>query len=105
MGIEYALDELYASGWTDLDSAGCGHHVDGRGYPKIERVREEFAGAGFEFSLRRVDLFKCFRAEWLDAGGQVRGAVVSHSDEEAAVFALAQFRRQQISAGTAAAMA
>lgn len=102
MGIDFALDELYASGWTDLDSAGCGHHTDGRGYPKIDRVREEFACAGFDFKLRRVELFKCYRAEWADASGEVRGAVVSQSDVEAAVFALAQFRRQQIATVTTA---
>jgi len=54
MGLEFALDELYASGWTDLDSMGCSRHSD----------------------------------------GTVQGAVVGHCDSEAAVFALAQFRRQ-----------
>lgn len=96
MGLDYALDELYASGWTNLDSVGCGHHDDGRGYPKVERVRGEFAASGFGFNLRRIDVFNCFRAEWVDGEGQVLGAVVSHSDVEAAVFALARFRRQQM---------
>jgi len=100
MGIDFALDELYATGWSDLDSAGCGRHADGRGYPKLDRIAQEFAAAGFEFRLRRIDLFHCFRAEWLDGEGAVQGAVVSYSDTEASVFALAQFRRQLV-AGTA----
>ncbi|MGE3107404.1 MAG: hypothetical protein AB7G11_00870 [Phycisphaerales bacterium] len=104
MGLDYALDELYASGWTDLDSAGCGHHTDGRGYPKIDRVRDEFAAAGYTFSIRRVDLFKCFRAEWVGSDGQIKGAVVSHNDTDAAVYALARFRRQQAPAAVAAAV-
>jgi hypothetical protein len=96
MGLDYALDELYASGWTNLDSSGCGHHADGRGYPKVDRVRDEFAASGLGFNLRRIDVFNCYRAEWADEGGQVLGAVVSHNEVEAAVFALARFRRQQM---------
>lgn len=98
MGLEFALNELYATGWTDLDSSGCGHHTDGRGYPKSERVKQEFASSGYEFKLRRLDLFNCYRAEWVDADGAIQGAVVGHTDAEAAVFALAQFRRQLVAA-------
>lgn len=94
MGLEFALDELYASGWSDLDSAGCSHHVDGRGYPRPERVRQEFASAGFELAVRRIDLFKCYRAEWSNGEPGMSGSVVGHSEAEAAVYALAQFRRQ-----------
>ncbi len=99
MGLDFAVDELYATGWSDLDSAGCSHHTDGRGYPKVERVRQEFAAAGFDLTISRVDKFNCYRAEWTDtAGGGESHSVVSQSEADAAVYALAQLRRQLVSA-------
>ncbi len=100
MGLNFALDELHATGWCELDSAGCAYDVDGRTYPTVGRVRREFESAGFDFSVERVEEFNCFRAEWRERGPEVpgqpaeHGAVVSQSEAEAAVFALAQFRRQ-----------
>jgi hypothetical protein len=94
MGIDFAVDELYASGWSDLDSTGCSHHVDGRGYPRPERVRQEFASSGFDLAIRRIDVFNCYRAEWSNGEADTSGSVVGHSEAEAAVYALAQFRRQ-----------
>jgi hypothetical protein len=100
MGLEFALDELYATGWSDLDSTGCGHNTDGRGYPKPERVRQEFAAAGFDLTIRRIDEFRCYRAEWRDEEtNEVAGGVVGHSEAEAAVYALAQLRRRLVGAG------
>lgn len=93
MTLIYAIDELYKTGWSDLNSAGCRHAADGRGYPSVERVRREFAEAGYELVVRHVNLFDCYRAEWRYAERAV-GAVVGQSDEEAAVYALAQLRRQ-----------
>lgn len=98
MGLDFAIDELYATGWTALDSAGCKHHADGRAFPDIERVRQEFRAAGFEFTIRHVQLFDCYRAEWRDAGGAAMGAVVGRSEAEAAVYALSQLRRAVVSA-------
>lgn len=96
MGLEFAIDELYASGWTGLDTAGCEHHADGRVFPTVDRVMREFAEAGHELSLRRIQLFDCYRAEWKDAQGQPAGAVVGHTESEAAVYALSQFRRRAL---------
>ncbi len=93
MGIDFAIDELYATGWTSLDSAGCGRHDDGRAYPTPETVGREFEQAGYELSLRHIQLFDCYRAEWRDAGGAAAGAVVGQTDAEAAVYALSQLRR------------
>jgi hypothetical protein len=97
MGLSFALDELRATGWSGLDSAGCAFDTDGRVYPSAARVRQEFAGAGFDLKIAEVAEYKCYRAEWAEAGGgeaaAVTQAVVGHSEAEAAVYALAQLRR------------
>jgi len=94
MGLDFAIDELYATGWSALDSANCAHHADGRSFPSVERVRREFAEAGYTLSVRHIQLFDCYRAEWIDADGKAEGAVVGRSESEAAVYALSQLRRQ-----------
>lgn len=102
MGLEYAIEELYATGWSSLDSRGCEFDAFGRSYPLPDRVKDEFAGAGFELTIKHVQLFDCFRAEWRDlASGDANGAVVGHAADEAAVFALSQLRRQLASAAMA----
>ncbi len=98
MGLEIALDELYATGWLALDTAGCSHAPDGRLYPSVERVHEEMARAGFALTIRYVDLFDCHRAEWADTGGVPAGAVVGRSAAEAAVYALSRCRRRHADA-------
>ena len=69
MGLDFAIDELYATGWAALDTAGCEHHTDGRSFPQAHRVAAEFEDAGFEFTVRHIQLFDCFRAEWRDRSG------------------------------------
>lgn len=99
MGLEYAIEELYATGWSGLDTSGCEHAADGRMYPGVQRVKDEFAKAGFSLSIRFVDLFDCHRAEWTDDAGDPAGAVVGQSEAEAAVYALSHLRRQHAKAG------
>ncbi|MEZ6244300.1 MAG: hypothetical protein R3B57_14800 [Phycisphaerales bacterium] len=99
MGIDFAIDELYATGWTALDSSGCEHHADGRAYPSPDTVRREFDQAGFDLSLRHIQLFDCYRAEWRDRSGAAAGAVVGQTEAEAAVYALSQLRRALAIAG------
>lgn len=94
MELGIAIDELYATGWSALDTAGCEHTADGRPYPSVDRVREEFKAAGFELELRRPQLFDCVQAQWREKNGSAAGSVISKSEAEAAVFALSQFRRQ-----------
>lgn len=94
MGLNFALDELYATGWSALDSAGCSHLADGRPYPTAARVRREFEAGGHALLIRQVQVFDCYRAEWSDGAGMPRGAVVGQTEDEAAVYALAQLRRQ-----------
>jgi len=96
MGLDVAIDELYASGWTELDTSGCTHHEDGRWYPDQPRIEQEFRRAGYQLSVRHIQLFDCYRAEWHDADGHPGGAVVGQSHAEASVYALAQLRRAVI---------
>jgi hypothetical protein len=98
MGLDFAIDELYATHWTPLDTSGCTHHSDGRAYPSIDRIKREFGQAGFQISLRHVQLFDCYRAEWRDASGAPAGAVVGRTEAEAAVYALSQLRRALVGA-------
>jgi hypothetical protein len=93
MGLDFAIDELYSSGWSDLAPANSPRHHDGRAYPSVAQVRAEFAEAGCELRLRHIQLFDCTRAEWFDGQGASLGAVVGQHEAEAAVYALSQFRR------------
>ncbi len=93
MGLDFAIDELMSTGWTALDTTGC-QRSGARPYPTVVRVSDEFRGAGLEFTVRHVQLFDCYRAEWRDPSGQASGAVVGQTEAEAAVYALAQLRRQ-----------
>jgi len=96
MGLDFAIDELYATNWTPLNSSGCKHHSDGRAYPTVDRIKNEFTEAGFTITLRHVQLFDCYRAEWRDGSGNPVGAVVGRSESEAAVYALSQLRRSLV---------
>jgi len=91
--LDFAIDELEASGWSTLDTTGMRFTPTGRAYPGVERVTQEFSARSGRLVIRRVDLFDCFRAEWTDAHGNAAGAVVGQTEEEAAVFALARARR------------
>lgn len=94
MGLDFAIDELYATGWSALDTTDCDYLADGRCYPRPARVKREFAEMGYELTLRHVQLFACHRAEWRSPAGDQFGAVVGQGESEAAVYALAQLRRQ-----------
>jgi hypothetical protein len=94
MGMDIALDELLATGWSGLDSTGCSFDDIGRAYPTVARVRHEFATAGFDLTLTHHAQFNAHGAEWREAGSPtIAGSVISRSPEEAAVYALAQLRR------------
>ncbi len=94
MTVSIALDELLATGWTSLDSAGCSYDLCGRAYPTPARVQQEFGQSGFKLRIARSDRFDCFQASWREIGEQTdAGAVASTSEAEAAVYALAQLRR------------
>lgn len=93
MGIDFALEQLYQTGWSAMDTAGCESGPNGRWAPTVERVRREFVAAGFELDLAHIASFDCYRAEWRDDAGSPVGSVVGQTEQEAAVYALAQCRR------------
>ena len=100
MGLDFAVEQLNATGWTATDSGGCGRLADGRVYPEAARVAREFAEAGFVLRLRHVALFDCYRAEWVAAAdedpGESARTVVGRTCAEAAVYALALMRRSAV---------
>ncbi len=97
--LDFAIEELKATGWAGLDTAGCAYTTAGRLYPGVDRIKREFAEAGFALTTTRTDLFDCYRAAWSDATGAPVGAVVGQTEAEAAVYALAQLRRSGAKAG------
>lgn len=94
MGIDFAIEELYETGWSALDSSGCERHGSGRWVPSVARVMREFDQAGFRLGIQYAQLFDCHRAAWTDLNGNPVGAVVGSSEHEAAIYALSQLRRQ-----------
>ena len=97
VGLDFAIDELYATGWTALDTAGC-YHSNGRAYPGVQSVKVQFREAGFDMAVQHIQLFDCYRAEWRDGSGAPAGAAVGRTEAEAAVYALAQLRRHLMAA-------
>ena len=96
MGLNFAIDALYATGWTPEDPSLCKRHSDGRSYPTEQCIRGVFDAQGCDLRVRHVQLFDCYRAEWRerDEAQALAGAVVGQTEEEARVYALAQLRRQ-----------
>ncbi len=95
MNLDLSVDKLYETGWQPDDSPGFDRLPDGRKYPSVLKIQQIFAGHGFELAIRKVQLFDCFRAVWTDTTGAAQGAVVGADEGEAAVYALAQMRRNQ----------
>jgi len=93
MGLDFAIDALYETGWSGQDSM-TQVHVDGRVYPSIPSIQMAFTAAGLELSIKHIQLFDCYRAEWRDQQDQMVGAVVGQSAEESAVYAFSQLRKQ-----------
>src|SRR5205823_6282254 len=91
MNLDYAVERLYASGW--LPEAANNDELetlaDGRAFPSVQSVQDEFARAGLELSISANPKFHCYRASW------GAGTVVGACEREAAVYALAQLRRSQ----------
>jgi len=93
MGLNYAVDKLHATGWTPDVTSMHERAPDGRPYPSLSQVENEFHAAGQTLSLKFAEKYGVFRAEWRDqTTGHVHGAVVGQTRDEAAVYALAQLR-------------
>lgn len=95
MGLNFAIDALYQTGWTP-EGSHCKRHSDGRSYPDETFVRKVFEDRGCSLAIRHVQLFDCYRAEWREqsATPTLAGAVVGQTAEEAGVYAMSQLRRQ-----------
>jgi hypothetical protein len=98
MGLEFALDELYATGWSHSGTPGCSYHTDGRAFPSTERIKQEFAAAGYTLTIEHAPAYNCYRATWSSPDGDAPGAVVGHTEAESVVFALAHLRRHLLAA-------
>lgn len=94
MGLDFAIDALYASEFKPEEVERCITHRDGRAYPTLDSVNMAFTAQGSALTIKHVQLFDCYRAEWRDDQGQLLGAVVGSTAEEAGVYALALLRRQ-----------
>jgi hypothetical protein len=95
MGLDFAVDALYATDFQAGEVSSCRTHRDGRAIPTLGAIGDAFRAHGCELSIRHVQLFDCHRAEWRDEAGNIAGAVVGQSAEEAGVYALALLRQQQ----------
>ena len=91
MTIEFAVDELYQTGWSPLDTAGCNRDSQGRWFPTLDRVQREVDQLGATLELEDSSGFGCSTATWT-AGGE-SGRCIASTPAEAAVHALAQARR------------
>ena len=104
MNLTYAVDRLYDAGWQPWSESDLERTEDGRPYPSMLAIQREFARAGLELSIKHNLMFNCYRATWgpvgetMDPGATAderHGTVVGTDAREAAVYALAQFRRAQ----------
>jgi hypothetical protein len=108
MTINYAVDRLYESGWLPSSGMDMERLPNGLRYPTVAAVVRVFKEAGLELSIKPHLMFGCCRAEWTPVAGhpmenELSGTVVGSSDAEAAVYALAKLREQQMDLRVAAA--
>jgi hypothetical protein len=101
MNLEFSVEKLYETGWqpeggtmSATPDSGLERTPEGRLYPSLLKIQQMFAGKGYELAIRYVQLFDCYRAVWTDKNGTAAGAVVGSDEREAAVYALAQMRRE-----------
>src|SRR5687768_11434493 len=105
MNIEYAINRLYDTGWHPSIEMDVETLADGRRFPSVLAVQQEFARAGLELAIKQNLMFNCYRTTWgplgepLDdkrAADERHGTVVGACQREAAVYALAQLREAQV---------
>jgi len=107
MKLEFAVDRLFQSGWVpgEGESTDSERLPDGRPYPSVLSVQNEFARAGLELSIKHNLMFSCYRATWAPVGepldpshavDDAHGTVIGACQAEAAVYALALLRENQL---------
>jgi hypothetical protein len=104
MNLDYAVDRLYDTGWLPRTTRDVETLADGRRFPSVPAVQQEFANAGLGLSIKHNVAFSCYRATWAPVGEPLdpshelderHGTVVGSCEREAAVYALAQLRTMQ----------
>jgi hypothetical protein len=115
--LTYAVERLLDTGWTPDQTAELDHLPDGRPFPSVLGVQQEFAKVGLELRIKQNLIFNCYRATWGPAGEPLddhtpaderHGTVIGSCPREASVYALAQLReglREQQLAGRRPALA
>jgi hypothetical protein len=101
MNLEFAVERLFETGWLPDYSMDLQSLADGRRFPSVKAVQQEFARAGLELRIKQNLMFSCYRATWAPIGEELddareaderHGTVVGSCENEAAVYALAQLR-------------
>jgi hypothetical protein len=100
--LEYAVERLLDTGWCPGDEE-LERLPDGRAFPSVLAVQQDFALNGLELSIKHNLVFGCYRASWAPAGethaigrtDESHGTVIGACEREAAVYALAQLRVAQ----------
>lgn len=106
MGLDFAIDALYETRWTPADAADACKTHNGKAYPSEEFIKDFFQKSGFEFVVRHIQLFDCYRAEWRQQrSGEAGGAVVGQTPQEAAVYAMSQLLKHRESPANGVATA
>lgn len=104
MNLQIAVERLLDTGWTSDYQTDLDHLPDGRPFPSVLAVQQEFARAGLELSIKQNLIFGCYRAAWGPAGEPLNdqhaaderhGTVIAACPREAAVYALSQLRAAQ----------
>jgi hypothetical protein len=101
MTIQYAVDRLYETGWLPTSEMELERLPNGLRFPTVSAVKREFKEAGLDLSITPHLMFGCCRAEWIalsdhPQADELTGTVVGSCDREAAVYALAKLREQQV---------
>jgi hypothetical protein len=101
MNLDYAVDRLYEAGWLPSTESAVERLPDGRWFPTLAAIQQEFTQAGLQLSIKHNLMFSCYRATWAPANERLdvdhaaddrHGTVVGSCEREAAVYALAQLR-------------
>lgn len=97
----YAVDRLIETGWFPEGLAELETLPDGRRFPSVLAIQQEFARAGLELRIKQNLMFSCYRATWAPIGeplsdthatDEKHGTVVGSCEREASVYAFAQLR-------------
>jgi hypothetical protein len=101
MTINFAVERLYETGWLPDQGMELERLPNGLRYPTVTAVQKTFRESGLNLSITPHLMFGCCRAEWTAMANhpqadELTGTVVGSCEREAAVYALATLREQQV---------